>query len=137
MKSNSLGDIPADAVQANAVAVSGTTPIGPLYTPCINYDEVSYQLVTTGTVAGTWLIEASNDYVPALGQPGQLANAGHWIDVTARFKDPGGFAPTNPTGSPTSEMVDATVRYNWLRITFTPASGAGNVTVARCAKGTR
>lgn len=137
MKSNSLGDTVADALQANAVAVSGTTPIGPFYTPCINYDELSYQLVTTGTVTATILIEGSNDYVPQLGAPGQVPSTGDWSDITAKFKGPSGSAPVDPAGSPTSQIVAANLLPTWVRITVTPASGAGNVTIARGAKGTR
>lgn len=136
-KSNCLGDTVADALQADAVAVSGTTPIGPFVTPCINYDELSYQIVTTGTVTATILIEGSNDYVPALGAPGQSGSAGHWSDITAKFKGADDNGPVDPAGSPTSQIVAADKLPTWCRITVTPASGSGTVTIARGAKGTR
>jgi hypothetical protein len=102
-------------------------------------NQIAMQMLTTGTVAGTWLVEGSNNYVAAgANSYGAIAAAGEWTDITAAFitnidNDP----IANPSGSPLEQPAWNRDPLGWrdVRITFTPASGAGNVTLLGYAKG--
>lgn len=118
-------------------AISGTTPI--VSVPIIDMrdmDSIGVQLITTGTITGTWLIEASNDYMGAsngnaYGQVNNGTATGTFTPVTAHFSVAvAGTAIANPSGSATNQYAQTPngMRCRALRITFTPASGAGNVT---------
>lgn len=118
-----------------AQAISGTTPIVEEFPFLCDIDNVGLQLISTGTVTGTWLIEVSNNYVPASngsGSYGQMAGdtTAVWSDITA------GFSPaiSNPAGSATNQYVQALLAARAMRITFEPASGAGNIQVLGFAK---
>lgn len=127
-----------DCIWIPTQAISGTTPIVSAVIPDVrDYDAIGMQLITTGTVAGTWLIEGSNDFVAAsngnaYGSTSNGTATGTWSDVTAHFsKAVAGTAIANPAGSATSQFAQTPngLRCRCLRITFTPSSGAGNVTV--------
>jgi len=120
-------------------AISGTTPVVSNVIDMRDFDSVGLQLISTGTVAGTWLIEMSNDYVPRqnTNSYGQVSSTldtaqGTFTDCTALFlKAAAGTAIANPAGSATSQYAQPRdfIRCRALRITFTPSSGAGNVAV--------
>jgi len=118
-------------------AVSGTTPIVSRVVDMRDFDDIGLQLITTGTVAGTWLIEASNDFVAAMNGNayGSISNGtspvGTFTDCTAFFtKAAAGTAIANPSGAATAQYAKPLhgIRCRALRITFTPSAGAGNVT---------
>lgn len=118
-------------------AISGVTPVVGVVVDMRDYDCAGVQLVTTGTVAGTWLIEASNDYIPrqngnAYGAVSSTLDTaqGTFTDVTAQFsKAVAGTAIANPAGAATNQYAYTPngIRCRALRITFTPSAGAGNV----------
>jgi hypothetical protein len=106
-------------------AISGTTPIISRTTDLNGTKGVSYLLVTTSTVAGSWKVEVSNDYSGAGGgnfmQP---PTAGDWVDITSAFS-PSIAAVTSGGSSQFVQMGPLSCRT--IRVTFTPTSGAGNV----------
>jgi hypothetical protein len=109
---------------ALSVAVSGaqthTTPPSNLD----QYDNVSYQVVWTGTPTGTIAVDVSNDYNPQ-------TQVGTWTDVTASLTP----APTNPAGSAGDHAIDANqIPFGWIRLRYVHASGSGQVTVTYKAK---
>ena len=118
-------------------AISGTTPVVSAVLGMWDFDSVGLQLITSGTITGTWLIEASNDFTPqtngsGYGQASSDTPAGTWSDVTALFlKAAAGTAIANPAGSATNQYCQPRdfIRCRALRVTLTPASGSGNVTV--------
>jgi len=123
--------------QLGGQAISGATPIVMTMQGPFNAS-VSMTLFSTGTVTGTWKIEASNDYL--VGGPNQPSNAGHWTDITAAFRTPNaagaGAAIVNPTGAALATYVEYMgnpgVGFGGkaLQVTFTPVSGAGNIGIA-------
>lgn len=87
--------------------------------PILYYDYVGMQLVTTGTLTGTWAIEVSNN------------NGTDWSAITAAFSP----AFTNPAGSATSQYGQCVpIVAGALRVTFTPSAGAGVARVNVCLK---
>lgn len=93
----------------------------------------SLQLVTTGTLTGSWKIEFSNDYFDNGSAPtNQPQNAGDWVDMTAKFSATNFFlgpaAISQPAGSATDQfLMGSFVRIRAIRVTFTAASGSGTV----------
>lgn len=118
-------------------AISGTTPIVGKVVDMQDFDSVGLQLISTGTVAGSWKIEISNNYVPqqnsnSYGQVSATADTaeGTFTDVTALFLiAAAGTAIAAAAGSATSQYAQPRdfIRCRCLRVTFTPTSGAGNV----------
>jgi hypothetical protein len=102
-----------------STTISGTTAIKSQWAT-VGSGAVSLQLVTTGTVSGSWKIELSN-------QPGVENNGDSYpSDVTSGFQTPAGSAIAAAAGSPTSQFVQATlIKAGAIRVTFTPSSGAG------------
>jgi hypothetical protein len=112
------------AWKALDVAVSGaqthTTPPSNLDL----YDNVSYQVVWTGTPVGTIQVDVSNDYNPQL-------NTGTWTDITAQLTPP----PVNPSGSAGNHAIDLhQLPFAYVRLRYVHASGSGQVTVTYKAK---
>lgn len=126
-----------DCIWIATQAISGTTPIVSNVIDMRDFDSVGLQLITTSTVAGTWLIEMSNDFVAtmngnAYGQVSNGAATGTWTDCTALFlKAAAGTAIANPAGTATSQYAQPRdfIRCRALRVTFTPSGGAGNVSL--------
>lgn len=121
--------------QPGGQAISGTTPIVSILPGPLN-PMLSLDLFSTGTVTGTWLIESSNTYRGGGQSDGDVVQAGNWTDITAAFRTPNattGTAIANPAGSATHQYVEYMGNAGMgfcgrsLRITFTPASGAGNI----------
>lgn len=118
-------------------AISGTTPVVSNVLDMRDFPAVGLQLITTSTVAGTWLIEASNDFVAAgngnaYGAVSNGTATGTWSDVTAMFiKAAAGTVIANPAGSATNQYCQPRdfIRCRALRVTLTPSGGAGNVEV--------
>lgn len=115
-------------------AISGTTavPSGAYFLE--DYNGISFQLITDGTVAGAWKIEVSNDYSVGFGD--DRAFTGNWTDVTAAFVDAAGnpAIATVVSGGSSQATQAAPFMYRAYRVTFTPTSGAGNVYCAAFAK---
>lgn len=91
-------------------------------TNIFNKDNIGYQFVWTGTVAGTFAVQVSIDYNPVTG-------VGTWDAL-----------PLNPTptasGSPGSWFVDITeTSAPFIRAVFTYTSGSGNLTGSIVGKG--
>jgi hypothetical protein len=136
MMKDTTGD-GGDVVVLPATAISGTTPIvsGPI--DVRDKDAVSLQLISTGTTAGAWLIEASLDFVPGVpgvstggsssGAYGVPAFAGTWSTVTALFAQPSAIAAVVSGGGSQYRQALDHLDARHIRITFTPTSGAGNV----------
>jgi hypothetical protein len=133
VKHTTKGDNAGTAVLIPVQAIAGTTPVV-VAELMGQFDGVGLVLVTTGTVAGNWKIEAANDYQPtnAQGLQNTSANPGNWGDVTAVASP----AIVQPAGAPKSQAVQI-APFSWgaMRLTFTPTSGAGNVAAYRFAKG--
>ena len=117
--------------------IVGTTPIVMNIQGPINVN-TSLGLFSTGTVTGTWLIEASNDFT--IGPSYNVNdNAGNWTDITAAWRTPDattGTAIVNPSGSALHTYVEymgnpgCGFGARSLRVTFTPSSGAGKAGIA-------
>jgi hypothetical protein len=133
MKANMVGDLLDDNILIPLQAIVGTTPIVSDVCSIDNLDGAGLVLNSTGTVAGTWKVEASNNYVttkvPNLNQGAQV-NSIRWADVTALFGTISGSV-----GTKFYQCYPLVARA--IRVTFTPSSGAGNVSADYCAKGTR
>jgi len=83
---------------------------------------MSIQAFWTGTLTGTISIEASLNSTDGVN--------GNWTSLTVTLHG------AQPAGSAGSLMVDPiTVAAPWLRVRWTFVSGAGNITVYLCGKG--
>lgn len=119
-------------------AISGTTAIVMTIQGPINVN-TSFTLFATGTVAGAWKIEASNDYALGDAGYGTSDNAGHWTDITLAWRTPNattGTAIAAVTSGGSSTYVEymgnpgCGLAARSLQVTFTPTSGAGNIGIA-------
>jgi hypothetical protein len=139
-KPNRFGDDGEEGHLLHLVSLGVTTPqvSTPVY-EMRNLDSLSFQLITTGTLTGTWTVEVSNNATPPNSALSSISNiygqelgAGDWTDITTSFTP----SITNPAGSATNQYVQAdTLTARALRITFTRASGTGNVDVYAYGKG--
>jgi hypothetical protein len=123
-----------DAILLPTTTNSGTTAIVSPAQDMRRFDTIGLLLVTTGTIAGSWKIEASNDFVTnSTGAVyGQAQNASpQWGTVTSIFTPT--IAAVTSGGS--SQATGAT-SFPWrqYRVTFTPTSGSGTVTVKQFLK---
>lgn len=85
-------------------------------------DNIGIQLVWTGTLAGTFAVQISADYVPDTG-------VGTWTSIT--------LSPV-PTaaGSPDNAYIDITqISAPFIRVVFTHSGGSGNLTGTIVGKG--
>jgi hypothetical protein len=116
----------------NQAVTGGTSPIKSPWVGLGTQKQHSLQLSTTGTLTGTWKIEASNVAgADTLDDPEAALPA----DVTAAFLGAGGTAPANPTGAPTSQLVacagdNSLIITGYLRASFTRVSGSGTILAA-------
>lgn len=101
----------------------------------------SVGLVVTGApVTGAWKIEVSNDW----SRQGLYQNvtAGYWADITAKFSDTSStFVPAivsvtaaYPAASGNQYVQAAPIAARSMRVTFTPATKAGLVSVYKYAR---
>lgn len=98
--------IPTQAVSGNVTS---------LITDIFNKDNIGYQFIWTGTLAGTFSIQISADYKPTTG-------LGTWTSIT--------LSPV-PTaaGTPDNAYVDITqISAPFIRAVFNYSSGSGNLT---------
>lgn len=90
--------------------------------------------VTGAALTGSWKFEVSNDYAAA-NWGGQNATAGYWIDITSSFY-PTIVSVTAPypaaSGGQYAQL--APIGSRDVRVTFTPATKAGLVSVYGFAK---
>ena len=142
MKANVVGDLLDDNILVFQQTTSGTTPIVCDVCDLNNLDGCGFQFINEAAsgptnVTGTWKVEVSQNYIssmrPNLNQGAQVGTT-KWSDITSQF------TPTivNPSGSPLSQFVQAyPLLARFVRVTFTPTSGTGVITVLYCGKGTR
>jgi len=122
-----------------SIQTVGTTPV-PFYLYTEDFDVVTLQLVIeSGTVTGAWTIDGSNDYND-LSWAGLAANAGHWTPITPAAM-PAIFSPalvavTAPYPAASGNQGITGFKFGWkyLRITFTPATNSGLISVYAFAK---
>lgn len=112
----------------NAVSMA-TTITGPA-TIIQRLPGISYDVSWTGTPTGTFSVQVSNTVV--LGPNGAISQAGNWNTLPS-----GAFVGTlpAPSGSSGNGFIDVigTEAYA-VRLVYTAASGAGNLTVVAAAK---
>jgi len=118
----------------------GTTPVV-FFVNTEDFDVVTLQLVIeSGTLtSGNWTIDGSNDYIEN-GWAGQAANAGHWTPITPAAM-PAVFSPAlvattanYPAASGNQGITGFKFGWRTLRITYTPITGAGLISVYAFAK---
>lgn len=124
---------------SGGLAISNTAAHTNLQGPAIfGYLSVNLQTLTGSTLAGAWLIKASNDYQPDV-KPITEADA-NWTDVTACFRTPNATTGTGiaaVVSGASSQLLCFTsgsgvivpFPFRSLQITFTASSGAGNAQV--------
>jgi hypothetical protein len=132
MKKNIYGDQASQNILIPVQAISGTTPIVAKLN-MQNMDRVALVLVTTSTVAGAWTIGASNDYQQPQGLANKQAASGAFGSITTLAEPT--IAAVVSGGSTQAVQIP---RFGWgaISVTFTPTSGAGNVSAFIMAKGT-
>lgn len=113
-----------EGIAASAVATSGTTVVDTVV-PIMDTDNISFTLLTTGTIAGAWTILASNDW-NELGAYNGQARSGNFVDVTALFTTmaavlTGGTARYCQSSQPMSAKA--------LMVRWTPTSGTGTISI--------
>lgn len=92
---------------------------------------VSYTVVWTNGVTGTFSVEVSNDYVPGQAPFEEPVNAGTW---TALPLAPAPVAPAGVAGSDQIEIIFSSSA--WIRLVFTDGSGgAGTGTITATIAG--
>lgn len=91
---------------------------------------ISYDLAWTGTPTGTFQVQVSNTY--SQDAEGNPSNPGNWNTLP-----PSSFTGTYPipAGSSGNGFLDVVgTEAVWIRLQYTAASGAGNLTVLAGAK---
>lgn len=85
---------------------------------------VGFQLATTGSLVGTWLIESSSLPLPLMPDASPS-------NITAGFSTPAGTAIAAVAGAPSSQGVQATVpiQQGRIRATFVKTGGSGVASV--------
>lgn len=112
-----------------AVTAAGVTPIS-FIVLMTDYDNIGFQLITTGTLAGAWTFQADNKYSND-AQYNWPANPGTWPSVTALFTT----VPAVLSGGSDNYAQTIGLGAKAVRATFTPTSGAGTAQAIYCAKG--
>jgi hypothetical protein len=116
---------------------SGTTPLSIGIATLDNVDNLSVQLITTGTLAGDWTFTASNDFCLM-----PMAEGG------INSQNPGNFSPYAATNFQTtlaavssggsSQILEKPAFCpKALKVIFTRTAGTGTATVAIFGKGSR
>lgn len=116
-------------------AVSNTNPVTSDGIFITDFDDVGIQLVTTG-LSGSWKVECSNDYVISASNItayGEAPAAGTWTDITARFS-PAIVTVVSGTAATENQYVQIQLTTRYIRVTFTPTGGSGNVKALGCCK---
>lgn len=101
-------------------------------------NNIGYAIRTTGTMAGTWTVQYSNDFVSGVdySKPG-LDTSGGTADAKWDTYNPTGFVtPTAATGSAQTFGIQLdSYEYAFVRLKFTLSSGTGTAIVAAQMKG--
>lgn len=134
------GNLSALGPNQSPVQTVGTTPVVFQVINTEDFDVVTLQLVIeSGTLSsGTWTIDGSNDYLEVAN--GYPSNAGHWTPITPAAM-PSVFSPAlagtvaNYPAASGNQAITG-VKFGWrsIRITYTPITGAGLVSVYAFAK---
>lgn len=114
--------------QAPKVIVNPGATAGPWYIDMRALHHWDAIASWTGTLAGTWKIEAGG----GLDGGDHIATTpGTWVDVTSRATP----SPVNPAGSAGStELSGVFWTANWARLSLTGITGAGTLTVVLTGK---
>lgn len=94
-------------------------------------DNISMQMVWTGSPTGAFAVQGSLDYkqlAPGGVIPPTIENAGTWTAIT--------LSPSPAaTGSSGDWLLDLNqLSFPWIRIVYTPVSGSGNLNVTVAGK---
>jgi hypothetical protein len=85
-------------------------------------DNINIQCIWTGTLAGSFTVQTSDDYLPSHSSVAPPLNPGTWADL------PLGAALAN--GVPDTGVFDLNeLSARYLRVKFAPSGGAGNLTI--------
>lgn len=82
---------------------------------------VGYALRTTGTAAGTWRVQYSNDYIEGTDDP---TADDKWDEYTLTTNPPDAAGSAQKFG-----VILDDYEYRWVRIKFTRSSGSGTAEV--------
>jgi hypothetical protein len=113
-----------------AVTVAGTTPIDFIFSGALDFDSIGLQLVTTGSASGAWTVSASNNF--RQNGADQIAATGTWDDCTSLLN----AAPTAVATASDQYRQLQQFGAAGLKVTFTPAAGAGTALIHLSAKAT-
>ena len=100
----------AHTVQAQSMSATFTSP----YTNIQYLDNLMIQISYTGTPAGTFAIEGSNDYNPNISP-----DASHWGNL------PLSGTPTAVGSADTIDIQMTQLACSWIRLVYTRTSGTG------------
>lgn len=97
----------------------GSTPLTAYSQPwCANNRSWALQVITSGTLTGTWTLWGSNLKHPV------LTSDTDWVDLSSHAD----FVETNPAGAATNWWVNSTlIKATWLRLKYVNTSGAGTI----------
>lgn len=122
------------------VQTVGTTPVV-FFLNTEDFDVTTLQLIIeSGTItSGTWTLDGSNDYIET-AWGGTAAVAGHFTPITPAAM-PAVFSPAivavtanYPAASGNQAITGFKFGWRTIRITFTPITGAGLISVYAFAK---
>lgn len=104
-----------------------TATVTSLVTTITGLDNLSYQLVWTGSPVGTFDLQGSNTYAPGIG--GTVLNAGTWTSVTL---SPAPVA----SGSGGNLLLNLDgLGFAYVRMVYTKTSGTGTLNGTIAGKG--
>jgi hypothetical protein len=120
-----------------AGAMASTNTIYSTISNILHKDSVAIQLNWTGTPVGSFYVQVSNDYKPALAQSEGCGapNNGNWIQVPLTNPLTGSTALTKPTtdGNPMGINLNQ-LGWAWIQVVYTNSSGSGTLTGTITAK---
>jgi hypothetical protein len=130
VKKNRLGE-GQNAAFSTPLTVSDTNPHS-FQMRIDHVDNVSFVLITTGTLAGAWTFQASNDWADDT-EFNQLIKAGTFVDITTLFTT---VAAVLSGGSARyAQSVGLAARS--VQATWTATSGTGTISAFPFAKGSQ
>lgn len=90
-------------------------------------ERIGYAIRTSGTLAGTWRVQYSNDFVDGVDDP---TSDTKWDEYTLTTTPPDAAGVAQKFG-----IVLDDYEYRWVRIIFTRSGGTGDVEVWAQMKG--
>lgn len=90
-------------------------------------ERIGYALRTTGTLAGTWRVQYSNDFIPGVDDPTADTK---WDEYTLTTNPPDAAGAAQTFG-----IVLDDYEYKFVRIKFTRTGGTGTVEIWTQMKG--